>query len=103
MKRKFQVALLKEWGLPYGIVEPGSILQDEAIDSGRWSEFHHLVFRAPDDQCLWRVGYEVGLTELQDQRPWDSEDTHVDLDGTVEGVRVKVKRVTTITYVPKEF
>lgn len=99
MKRKFEVAALQMWGLPWGMAD-GRLIEDEVIDSGRWTEYHQVVFRAPDDDKLWRVGYEVGLTEMQGSRPWDEDDTHVDADGYVEGVHVEPHEVTVVQYRP---
>lgn len=37
----------------------------ESVDSGRWTEYFQIVFRA-DDNKLYLVDYEEGLTEYQD-------------------------------------
>lgn len=106
IKRKFPKDLLKDWGLPYGYdatEEEAQILSDEAIDSGRWSEHHHLVFVAPDDGKTWRVGYSKGLTEIQDAFPWDDEDSHVDYTTkTIQGVQVEPVEITTTHYIAVE-
>lgn len=106
IKRKFPKDLLKDWGLPHGYdagdVE-AEIISDEVIDSGRWQEYHHVVFVAPDDGKTWRVGYSRGLTENQEMQPWDSEDHHADYQtGAVEGVQVEPIQVTTTHYRPIE-
>lgn len=47
-------------------------LHDEQIESRRWVAVHELVFRAPDDGKAYRVRYERGLTEVQeDTDPWN--------------------------------
>lgn len=47
-------------------------LHDEQIESRRWVAVHELVFRAPDDGKAYRVHYERGLTEVQeDTDPWN--------------------------------
>lgn len=105
-KRTFPLTLLKDgWGLPHGYgatEQEAEILSDEVFDSGRWHEFHHLVFRAPDDGLLWQVPYSQGLTEVQDNYAWDSDDIHVDEDGNVEGVQVEPVQVTVTHYKPVE-
>lgn len=103
MKRKFPKDLLKSWGIPHGYghaPHEATILLDEEVDSGRWHQYHQVVFIAPDDGKTWRVGYSSGLTEIQEMQPWDDEDNHVDLDGTVEGVEVEPFEITTIGYRP---
>jgi hypothetical protein len=96
-KRKFQKDLLREWGLPWTVMNRNP-LRDEAIDSGRWHEHHELVFVAPDDGKTWRVGYSSGLTEIQDMQPWDDEDVHVNSDGTIDGVQVEPYERVVIDY-----
>ena len=49
-------------------------LHETQIDSRRWVSVHELVFRAPDDGLAYRVHYEQGLTENQDDTdPWNGE------------------------------
>lgn len=72
MKRTFDVGLLKEWGLPYDMEEEmGEIISDDIMETSRWSEIHWMIFRAPDDLKYYRVHYSQGLTEYQDERPWE--------------------------------
>lgn len=100
MDRIFDVKTLKDWGLPYEAATPLEEIGDEAIavvfeddhyDSGRWSEYHALVFRAPDDGLLYSVLYSVGLTENQEERAWEN-------NKTVNGERVEPFEVTKIAY-----
>lgn len=101
MKRAFAKELLKEWGLPWKAMHRNP-LQDEVIESTRWSEHHALVFMAPDDFKIWQVEYQKGLTELQYQDLWDGEDPNINPDGTVEGTEVRpIEKIVTI-YVPVE-
>ncbi|MFE0877294.1 hypothetical protein ACFW4X_20965 [Streptomyces smyrnaeus] len=47
-------------------------LHREQVDTRRWVSVHELVFRAPDDGKAYRVTYEQGLTEHQDDTDaWD--------------------------------
>jgi hypothetical protein len=74
--------LANEWGLPY---ELGTDADDgreyglavelhrEQAGTRRWYSVHNLVFRAPDDGEAYLVTYRRGLTELQEQDPWDDE------------------------------
>jgi hypothetical protein len=58
-------------------------LHREQVDTRRWVSVHELIFRAPDDGKAWRVTYEKGLTEHQDDHdPWnyDREVTAVEVE-----------------------
>lgn len=76
--RKFDTDYLGSIGIPDPYtadavrrVEP---LFAEQIDSRRWVSVHHLVFRGPDDGKAWRVTFERGLTENQeDHDSWNYE------------------------------
>ncbi|MEU3096877.1 hypothetical protein ABZ690_19325 [Streptomyces sp. NPDC006967] len=47
-------------------------LHREQIDTRRWVSVNELIFRAPDDGKAYRVRYEQGLTENQeDTDPWN--------------------------------
>jgi hypothetical protein len=64
------------------------ILHREQVDSRRWVSVHELIFRAPDDGKAYRVHYEQGLTESQDDTdPWNG-------DRTVEAVEVEQRTRT---------
>ena len=44
------------------------VVLDEITDTSRWSEFHRLIFKK--DGKFWETDYSCGLTELQDEVPW---------------------------------
>lgn len=78
--RDIPVETLKAWGLPYGYdweEVKAEILDTTAEGSGRWESYHSVVFVAPDDGKTYSVGYSEGLTEYQDQRPWEDEGENV--------------------------
>jgi hypothetical protein len=69
---------LSEMGVPYecdpenGYAEE---LHDALYDTTRWTNVYEFVFRAPDDGKAYRVYYEVGASDSQDDvDPWDYED-----------------------------
>lgn len=71
-------------------------LHCEQYASRRWVSAHELVFRAPDDGRAYRVTYEQGLTELQeDTDPWVYDDE-------IEAVEVEARQVTVTSWVPVE-
>jgi len=43
----------------------------ESVDSGRWTEHFEIVFKADDDK-LYLVSYDEGLTEMQEMWGEDS-------------------------------
>lgn len=67
---------------------PCSAKHDEIIQTSRWSEIHELVFEDPLDGTFWRTTYSRGLTEYQDERPF--EDAGVE----VEATQVELRPVT---------
>lgn len=88
--RTFPKALLHEWGLPWdGAVE------DEIEETSRWSEHHRIVFKAPDDGLFYETGYAKGLTEYQDETPWEYETEIV-------GTEVVKRKVLIYKYIPVE-
>jgi len=56
----------------FDILDSDRLLQDEVIDTGRWSEFHEIVFNYQG--ATYKADYSCGLTEMQDERPWDDEE-----------------------------
>lgn len=96
MKRKFSKDLLvAAWGLPSDIDKSGEIIEDTIIETSRWSEIHSLVFKAPDDGKFYEVGYSRGLTEYQDESPWEYETE-------VEATEVAPFEVMVTKYLPVE-
>lgn len=67
--RKFTMEEIDEWDLPWGL-EKGMVISDEITDHNRWSVWHELIFRAPDDGKLWRLSYQKPATEMQECDRW---------------------------------
>jgi hypothetical protein len=67
---------LEAWDLPDTWADDSpEILYREQVDARRRVSVHELVFRAPDDGLAYRVFYEQGLTEDQDDTdPWNGDD-----------------------------
>ena len=54
------------WGEgPEGI----ELIQDELVDTSRWSEIHEVVIKR--DGKFYKDQYSVGATEMQDESPWE--------------------------------
>lgn len=80
MKKTFEKDyIMDHLGLPYSPHEDRVtvVLDEVEDDSGRWSVLRRLVFRLadqPEDEA-WETFYSVGKTELQDETPWELDDS----------------------------
>lgn len=63
--------LAEEWAIIDGGVTE---LHSERLEERRWYSIEELVFTAPDDGLPWCVTYKQGLTEMQEQDPFDDAD-----------------------------
>jgi hypothetical protein len=50
----------------------GEVIEDKIIDTTRWSEIHDIVFLYKGKH--YAAGYSCGLTEMQDESPWEYEE-----------------------------
>jgi hypothetical protein len=67
MKVKFKKEfLIEELDLP------DSAIEDNIYDTSRWSEHHKIVFKY--DNKFYQTCYSRGLTEMQDEYPWDNQE-----------------------------
>lgn len=86
MIKTFHVRELKDdLELPYN---RDLVKSDTILETTRWSEIHELVFQDPDDNLFWRVTYSQGLTEDQDEQPFE------DGPEDIEAVQVALRPVT---------
>ena len=69
-------------------------IEDKIVDTSRWSELHQIVFEK--DGKFWKTSYSCGLTEQQDESPWEFEDEVTCIE--VEEKEVLVKKW--VTYEP---
>jgi hypothetical protein len=67
---------------------PFAAILDEITDISRWSIHHRIVF--PYQGRFYQTWYSEGVTEMQDESPWEYDDT-VECE-EVELKEVKVKR-----------
>ena len=80
--------LMEELDLPYGSLE------DEIIDTSRWSIHHKIVFEDKDSR-KYETFYSEGATECQDESPWEYEDE-------IECTEVEQREVKVIKWMPVE-
>lgn len=50
---------------------PDAAIKDTITGTSRWSEHHEIIFA--HDGKFWRTHYSQGLTEMQDESPWENE------------------------------
>lgn len=91
--------LYNTWGIPWEPNDEIGAAVVETIDngSGRWESYHTVIFIAPDDGLVYSADYSQGLTEYQDQRPWEDDDTV-----TITQVTNVPKTITINNWVPVE-
>lgn len=53
-----------------------NVIEDNIIDTSRWSEIHELVFKYKG--VVYITDYSCGATESQDERPFEYSDDEVD-------------------------
>ena len=51
-----------------------STVENEIVDTGRWTETHELIVVRKSDGKLFRSFYSQGLTESQDQRAYEYDE-----------------------------
>ncbi|MCP3817811.1 hypothetical protein NLX86_06575 [Streptomyces sp. A3M-1-3] len=93
--RHFTRDQLDAWDLPGAWADDSpEILHREQVDARRWVSVHQLIFRAPDDGLTYRVHYEQGLTENQDDTdPWNYDDE-------IKAVEMEQREVTVTRWMP---
>ena len=78
----------------FGETDNLTLIYDNITDTSRWSEHHEIVFQDDNTKKFYMVGYSCGLTEYQDESPFDNERDEI------ECVEVEPKPVEVIKYVP---
>lgn len=81
--REFTIAELE------AVMDSSAVIDDELADTSRWYEIRDLVFEA--DGRLWRVQYNVGLTENQSCDPFEFQHDPIKAE-EVEPFEVSVTR-----------
>lgn len=72
---------------------PSSAILDEITGTSRWSVYHRIIFAYQGR--FYEAHYSEGATEMQDESPWE-------YDETVECVEVELKEVKVKKWVTKE-
>lgn len=74
--KTFKAAELRGMDMPWGAPEGGEIISDKITGKSRWCDVHTLIVRFPDqpEGDAWSMGYRIGSTESQDERPWEYDD-----------------------------
>ena len=74
--------------------EDYNVVEDVIYQTSRWSEFHQVVVLQLSTGKFFMSQYTRGLTEQQDEQPWEYNKP--------EFTEVFAKEVTVIKYVVKE-
>lgn len=69
------------------------VISDDIVDTSRWSEIHEMIFQDKGDGKFYRTNYSQGLTECQDESPYEYDSDMIEVDQVVP------KEVTVIKYV----
>ena len=70
-----------------------TLVEDEIVDTSRWSEIRYLVFT--DGEKHYGISYSKGLTEMQDERPFQYEPDEIECK-EVRPVDVTVRKWVTV-------
>lgn len=63
------------------------VVHTERLDDTRWSAHYWQVFEFCGDK-LYQTFYSVGLTECQDERPYEYENDFINCEEVVEKVEI---------------
>ena len=72
------------------------VLEDEIVDTSRWSNIYEMVFRVKETGLLYATSYSRGATEMQDESPYEWDKDTIECDEVVE------TKVEVVRYVRKE-
>lgn len=53
---------------------PDMAIEDEVVDTTRWTLIREIVFQLPETGQFFLTQYSVGATESQYTKPWDEMD-----------------------------
>jgi hypothetical protein len=88
---------LEDIGVPFECGDYAGTAEElycELYDTTRWTNVYEFVFRNPDDGKAYRVYYEVGASDSQDDvDPWDYDDR-------IQAVEVEQIQVTKTEWKP---
>lgn len=94
MKLEVETARELAYGRPGEVYEGFMVVENEMVDTSRWSINHRLVVLNRENSSYWETYYSVGATERQDERPFEWEgEVEFDEVEPVEVIRVEYQRV----------
>ncbi len=56
--------------------EDGETIENEIIDTTRWSVVHNIIFKHKD--TFYKTTYSVGATEIQDEGPFEYDPDEIE-------------------------
>ena len=79
--------------LAYGDIDAseGEVIVDEIVETTRWSEIHEIVFKV--DGKFYASSNSRGLTEQQDESPYEYDPDEIECGEVVPKEVIKIKYV----------
>lgn len=71
MPEKLEVTAEAAREIVWGSDSRFEVVKDDIVDTRRWSEDHRVVVRRKSDEKLFIGNYSTGLTEMQDESPFE--------------------------------
>jgi len=72
--QKYLQNILWESGKDENGIKVAKLMSDEIYDTSRWSQLHELVFQDLETEKFYRVCYSKGLTEYQEEDPFQFQE-----------------------------
>ena len=67
------------------------LIQEELIDTSRWSHIHERVYKDLDSGKFYATTYSTGATECQDETPYEYDGEIIEFDEVVPVEVVKIE------------
>lgn len=74
---------------------PDEAIENNIIGNGRWSIDHEIIFKDNNSGKFYKGYYSQGATEMQDESPWEYEDS-------ITCYEVEKKEIKVMQWVVKE-
>ncbi len=70
----------RDWlqDLVWDDVDDAEIMENEIVDTSRWSIHHAVVFKLKCNEKFYQTHYSVGATENQDENPYEYDPDEIE-------------------------
>lgn len=96
MKLDVETARELAYGQPGQVINGFTVVENEIMDTSRWSVNYRLVILNRYNNTYWKTWYSEGATEYQDEQPFD--EFYNDYSGGVEFHEVEPVEVVRVEY-----